>query len=390
MPVSPEARPERWRPHQRCHQRSTDLVIKGLARDGRETMPLALCVFYVFDKLSKDQGRESMRKSVRASIQTESEGARVMRRAFLLSFAILLIGEAALVIPILAFTPVGNRIIKGVAPPPSPTPRPAIGLRAVGAPPVVDATAAYLIDADTGTVLLNVRGSQRLPMASTAKIMTAILAIDTANLDQTVTIHQDAVNEVNKYNGSSAQLVVGDQLSLRDLLYGLMLPSGDDAAIAIAGAVGGNVSNFVQKMNDFAKKLGMTNTHYINPDGLTYTNAQGKPDPNQYTSAADLARLTRYAMANPFFAQLVQLQHYVLFPTNFHHEYIWDGINSLLSTYPGATGVKTGYTSEAGYCLVFSATNGQHHLIGVLLHDTDDNQRYVDARALLDWGFGLP
>jgi serine-type D-Ala-D-Ala carboxypeptidase (penicillin-binding protein 5/6) len=186
--------------------------------------------------------------------------------------------------------------------------------------------------------------------------------------------------------------VVGDQIRLSDLLYGLILPSGDDAAIAIAEAVGGTVSHFVALMNRDAQQLGLTQTHYVNPDGLTSTDAQGQPDPKAYSSAADLVRLTRHALANPIFAQLVQLQHYVLFPTQFHHAYVWDGINALLSTYPGATGVKTGFTEEAGYCLVFSATNGVHHLIGAVLHDTttDDNQRFVDARALLDWGFALP
>lgn len=321
----------------------------------------------------------------------KTKGLLLTRRAFLISIAITLVVEAVLVAPILAFTPLGGRLARAFASSPAaPARPPVLGLEAVGAAPIVEARAAYLIDADTGQALLNVRGSERLPMASTAKIMTAILTIDTANLDQTATIKQDAVNEVQQHNGSSAGLVVGDQMSLRDLLYGLMLPSGDDAAIAIADTVSGSVSRFVQKMNLYAQQLGLTQTHYINPDGLTYTAAQGTPDPNQYTSAADLARLTRHAMANPVFAQLVQLQHYVLFATNFHHEYVWDGINSLLDTYPGVTGVKTGFSDEAGYCLVFSATNGPHHLIGVLLHDTDDNQRYVDARALLDWGFGLP
>lgn len=313
------------------------------------------------------------------------------RRAFLISIAITLVVEAALAAPILAFTPLGGRLARVFASPPAtPTRPPVLGLEAVGTAPIVQARAAYLIDADTGKALLNVRGSQHLPMASTAKIMTAILTIETANLDQTVTIKQDAVDEVAKHNGSSAGLVVGDQMSVRDLLYGLMLPSGDDAAIAIADGVSGSVSGFVQKMNLYAQHLGLTQTHYINPDGLTYTTAQGTPDPNQYSSAADLVHLTRHALANPFFAQLVQLQHYVLFPTNFHHGYTWDGINSLLDTYPGVTGVKTGFSNEAGYCLVFSATNGPHHLIGALLNETDDNQRYVDARALLDWGFGLP
>ncbi len=246
------------------------------------------------------------------------------------------------------------------------------------------------MDADTGHALDDVHGEQRLPMASTTKIMTAIIAIQRGNLDQSVTVRRDAFDEVQKHNGSSANLVVGDQIRLKDLLYGLMLPSGDDAAITVADAVGGTTSNFVRMMNLFARQLHLTQTHYINPDGLTYTTPQGQPDPNQYTTAADLARLTGYAMTNPFFAQLVELQHYVLPASTFHHAYTWDSIDTLLTIYPGATGVKTGYTVEAGYCLVFSATSGGHHLIGALLHEPDADQRFIDARTLLDWGFALP
>lgn len=313
-----------------------------------------------------------------------------MKRAFLLGLVLVLVVEAVVVLPLLAFTPVGGRVVKALADPPTTTP--ILSLHAQGTPPPLQAQAAYLLDADTGQALLDLHGAQRLPVASTTKIMTAILTIETANLDQIVTIKQDALDEVKQYNGSSAGLVVGDQLRLRDLLYGLMLPSGDDTAVAIADAVGGTISHFVAMMNRSAQQLGLTQTHYINPDGLTYLTVQGKPDPNAYSSAADLVRLTRHALANSIFAQLVQLQQYVLFPTQFHHAYDWEAINALLSTYPGATGVKTGFTQEAGYCLVFSATNGTHHLIGSLLHDTppDDNQRFVDAKALLDWGFALP
>lgn len=311
-----------------------------------------------------------------------------MKRRLLYGMLILLTIELVIAIPLLAFTSFGGRLARAFAP--SPTSTPVMSLLAVGIPPTVQAKAAYLIDEDSSHVLLDVHGQDRLPMASTTKITTAILTIETADLTQTVTIRQDAIDEVNTHQGSSAGLVVGDQIRLRDLLYGLMLPSGDDAAIAIADAVGGTTSKFVQMMNSYAKQLGLTQTHYINPDGLTYLAPGGQPDPNEYTNAADLVRLTRHALANPIFAQLVQLQHYVLFPTQVHHAYDWQGINALLTTYPGATGVKTGFTAEAGYCLVFAATNGQHHLIGALLHEPDDNQRFVDARALLDWGFALP
>jgi len=313
-----------------------------------------------------------------------------MIRPLLLGAALLLVIELVILTPLLAFTPAGGRFFQSFAPTPTPTHATTLSLTSIGTPPTVQAQAVYLIDADTGHPLDSVQSAQHLPIASTTKIMTAILTIETANLDQVVTIKQDAIDEVNNFQGSSAGLVVGDQIRLRDLLYGLMLPSGDDAAIAIADAVGGTSANFVQMMNQFAQRIGMKQTHYINPDGLTYTTAGGQPDPTEYSSAADLVRLTQHALKNPIFAQLVQLQHYVLFPTDQHHKYVWDGINSLLSTYPGATGVKTGYTPEAGYCLVFSATNGKHHLIGALLNESDDNQRFVDARALLDWGFSLP
>ena len=311
-----------------------------------------------------------------------------MKRRILALILMVLAVELALAVPVFALTPFGTRLLQDIAPSPTPSPTPILTAR--GTPPPVSAQAAYLLDADTGHVLVDVRGEQRLPMASTTKVMTALVTIQTAQLGQLVTIKQDAITQVQQYNGSSANLVVGDQIRLEDLLYGLMLPSGDDAAIAIADAVGGTTSNFVRTMNLFARRLHLSQTHYINPDGLTYLTPQGRPDPNQYSSAADLAHLTRYAMANPFFAQLVELQHYDLPATAVHHAYTWDSINTLLSTYPGATGVKTGYTVEAGYCLVFAATNGQHHLIGVLLHEPNAVQRFTDARTLLNWGFALP
>ena len=307
------------------------------------------------------------------------------------AIVLLLLAICLLVlIPVIAFTPVGPRILPFLALSPTPTPRPV--LTAKGPPPAVNSAVAYLLDADSGNTLANINGQKRLPMASTTKIMTAIIAIEKGNLDQEVTVQQDAVDEVKKNNGSSAQLVAGDKILLKDLLYGLMLPSGDDAAITIADTVAGSPTKFVDLMNTYARQLRLTQTHYSNVDGLTYLTPQGKPDPNLYTTGADLARLTRYALSNSFFAQIVQLQRYVLPATATHHAYVWDTTDTLLSTYAGATGVKTGYTVEAGYCLVFAATSGGHHLIGVLLHDSDKDpkQRFADAKTLLNWGFALP
>ena len=310
--------------------------------------------------------------------------------------------SAIIVVPILTFTPVGKRLFdasnQGSATftptfasiTPTPTQKPTPILTVMGKPPAITADEAILLDNDTGHILDDLNGERPVPMASTTKIMTALIAIQAAGLNKIVTIQQDAFDEVYLHNGSSAKLQVGDRLTLKDLLYGLMLPSGDDAAIAIADAVSGSTANFVNIMNLFAYRLRLFQTHYINPDGLTYYDANGQPLQGHYTTAYDLVRLADYAMAIPLFAQIVRTQRYQLSATASHHSYSWNNTNTLLMTYTGATGIKTGFTIEAGGCLVFSATRAGHHLIGVVLHSIDDNHRFSDARVLLDWGFALP
>ena len=296
--------------------------------------------------------------------------------------------------PVLAFTPVGRNLLNTFTqvtptvttslslPTPAPTTPPAPVLTVRGKPPTVSAAAAYLLDADTGHTLVDLNGEEPLPMASTTKIMTAIIAIETADPDQLVTVRQDAYNEVQQNNGSSAFLVVGDKIPLKYLLYGLLLPSGDDAAVAIADTVGGTEANFVRIMNIFAYRLHLYQTHYINPDGLEA--------PGHHSSAYDLVRLARYAMTLPTFAQIVQAQSYTLPANTDHHRYTWKTTNTLLGAYKGATGIKTGTTPEAGFCLVFSAIRNGHRLIGVVLDDKSEKLRFADARTLLNWGFNLP
>lgn len=309
---------------------------------------------------------------------------------------ILLLALALCIIlgSVLLLTPAGNQTLvttgfiaptatptpKPFTPSPLPSPTPILTVR--GTPPVTTATADYLLDADTQHTLVDINGEKPLPMASTTKIMTALIAIQTGNLDQVVTIKQDAHDEVVNNGGSSALLLVGDKIPLHELLYGLMLPSGDDAAVAIADALAGSVPQFVQRMNLFAYHLHLFQTHYANADGL--------PDPNHYTTAHDLAFLARYAMSVPTFAQIVQQQKYTLAANGVHARYDWTNTNTLLGTYQGASGVKTGTTPEAGFCLVFAATRDNHHLIGVVLHSSSENTRITDARKLLDWGFSLP
>jgi len=306
-------------------------------------------------------------------------------------------------VPVMAFTPLGTNLLGGAQPTaiptlaptylpftPTPAPKPTPILTAKGKPPAITANEAILVDNDSGRILYDLNGEHPQPMASTTKIMTAVIAIQTGNLNMLITVHQDAINEVINNGGSNASLRVGEQLTLKDLLYGLLLPSGDDAAIAIADALGGTTQNFVQEMNLFAYRLRLFQTHYINPDGLTYYDANNHPIPGHYTTAYDLVRLAQYAMKLPLFAQIVSTQHYSLPATATHLAHSWDNTNTLLASYAGMTGIKTGFTLEAGACLVFSATRNGHHLIGVILHSSDENHRFSDAENLLNWGFALP
>jgi D-alanyl-D-alanine carboxypeptidase (penicillin-binding protein 5/6) len=329
--------------------------------------------------------------------------------------AILLIALAiciGVMTPVLAFTPVGNSLLESfggaastptaypaTADTPRPTPVPSPILTVVGTPPALNVKAAYLLDADSGHTLADFRGETPHPMASTSKVMTAIIAIQVSNLDQVITVHQDALNEVNANAGSSAFLHLNEKLTLRDLLYGLLLPSGDDAAIAIADGLSGNTEAFVNIMNIYAYRLRLFQTHYTNPDGLTYYDAQHRPLPANYTSAYDLVRLAHYAMSIPLFASIVRTTEYKIPATTSHPAHTWDTTNAFLAhtyltptarTYPGATGIKTGYTLEAGGCLVFSASRRGHHLLGVVLGSVTETRRFTDAAALLDWGFSLP
>ena len=315
------------------------------------------------------------------------------------SIAIILLVLALLLliaVPILAFTPAGTQVTAALSPPtptpsptpipptptPVPTPRPVLTVR--GTPPALSATASFLVDMDTGKILENVNGYQPLPMASTTKIMTALIAIQSGRLDQPVTVTQGELDQVPA-DASSANLVVGETLTLKQLLYGLMLPSGDDAALVIANAVGGSTDHFVTLMNLFSERLRLFQTHYDNPHGLNLTG-----DQDHYTSASDLTRLAEYAMHIPLFAQIVQTRTYNLPATAQHQVHAWANTDLLLGTYSGAIGIKTGHTDAAGWCLVFAASRAGHHLVGVVLNDPSEVLRDKDATTLLSWGFALP
>lgn len=246
--------------------------------------------------------------------------------------------------------------------------------------PKMNATAGYLLDPRTGEVFYADNATTEAPMASTTKIMTAIVAMTFGKLDQQITIGPDTVAEQNGEN-SVAGLQLNDVLTLHDLLYALLLPSGDDAAVAVADGVAGSQDNFVREMNLEAALLGLDHTHY--------TNVHGLDAPGHYTTVADLARLARMAMNFPLFAQIVKTATYSV-TTPLHGTYNWTTTNELLTPahyYQGVIGIKTGHTGNAGYCLVFAATRNGSTLVGVLLGEQDPEQRFVDAYALLDWGF---
>jgi serine-type D-Ala-D-Ala carboxypeptidase (penicillin-binding protein 5/6) len=258
------------------------------------------------------------------------------------------------------------------------------GLPASTSSPSIQAAASMLEDVTTHQVLFGYNMDTELPMASTTKIMTAVVAVETGHLDQSVTIGGDVLDLPAE--ASRMGLLPGDVLTMRQLLYGLLLPSGDDAAIAIADAVSEERGvNFVDLMNQQAQVLGLTHTQYVNPHGL---DARG-----HYTSASDLVTLTRFALRLPFFSTVVDTYVYTIPNSSQHHAFLpFKNTNELLAPdtgYPGANGVKTGTTSRAGDCLVFSAIRNGQQLVGVVLGTPSDEARFSDARTLLDWGFAV-
>ena len=227
-----------------------------------------------------------------------------------------------------------------------------------------------LMDACTHKVLYAKNAHEKLPMASTTKIMTAILAIETGKLDALVTVPKEAYG----VEGSSMYLRLGEKISLRDLVYGLMLVSGNDAAVAIAINVGGSIAGFAALMNEKAKELGAHNTHFVTPNGLH--------DAEHYTTAYDLALIASYAMQNETFREIVGTTYYRTVTGEVTRTV--KNKNKILWEYEGGNGVKTGYTMAAGKCLVFSAERNGVELVGVVLNCPD---MFPAAKRLLDYGF---
>lgn len=249
---------------------------------------------------------------------------------------------------------------------------PMAGVRAENASISTHARAAALIDVESGRLLYSSRGDEPMLIASLTKIMTAIVAIENGDLTSKVKVGKNAFAK----EGSSIYLKLGEEMTLENMLYGLMLRSGNDAATAIAEHIGGSEQGFIYLMNAKAEELGLSNSHFANPHGL---DAEG-----HYSSANDLAVLTAYAMHNPVFKEIVKTREKTADNPYEPWDYKWSNKNKMLRLYEGADGVKTGYTKKALRTLVSSATRNGQQLVAVTLNDGND---WNDHAALLNFGF---
>lgn len=245
------------------------------------------------------------------------------------------------------------------------------------APPVY-ATSAYILDADTGATLYAYNPFVHLPMLSTTKLMTALVAVGESSPDKKITITNAIANDINGLAADSSLMGVkkGETYTLRELLYGLLLVSGNDAAVAIADGLNGNLPTFVAKMNQRAQQLGLYDTHYMNPHGLL---AQG-----HYSSAHDLAVLGRYSLSNPLIHQISGTREYRLPKTATHAEHDLVNGNQFLWWYPGVDAGKPGWDGGSDFNQVISCMRNKHHLIGVVMNTKD---WWTDMRDLMNWGF---
>lgn len=233
------------------------------------------------------------------------------------------------------------------------------------------ARAAVLLDADSGRVLYEKNPDEMLPMASTTKIMTCLLALETCKLDETVTASHNA----HGTPGTSIYLGEGETLTMEQMLNGLMLRSGNDAAVAIAEHVSGSQEAFVERMNERARELGI-DAHFANPHGLDAE--------DHAASARAMALLLRECLKNEDFARITATQKKIIPWTGNEYSRVLTNKNRLLRSYEGATGGKTGYTSKAGRCLVFSAERNGMRLVGAVLNCS---AWFDTAQTLLDYGF---
>jgi D-alanyl-D-alanine carboxypeptidase (penicillin-binding protein 5/6) len=257
------------------------------------------------------------------------------------------------------------------------------------APAGVRSRYAELANAASGADLWSRSSVLKRPIGSITKVMTAYVVLTTPglNLNRVITVPYGIVGYDDEYDASTAGLEPGEKLTTRQLLYAMMLPSGCDAAYTLADAYGPGLTGFIARMNATARKLGLDKTHFSDFSGL--------PDPTEYSTystAHDLVALGRDAMRNKTLAAIAGTREYKVAAGHGHLAHTWKNLNPLLGTFAGATGVKTGYTSAAGQCLLFEAKRGSTTLIGVVLDSSGVDSSSLaaaasDAVAMLDWGF---
>ena len=254
----------------------------------------------------------------------------------------------------------------------------------------LNSEAAILVEISTGRILYEKNSTKKLYPASTTKILSAILIIENCNLDDIVTVRASALNNIPT-GYVTCNLQVGEELTVRDLLYALMIPSANDAAYVLAEHLAGSVENFSVMMNDKAREIGCKTTHFVNPNGIH--------DDSHYSTAYDLYLIANYAMKNETFRDLVATTEYTLPATEKYPsaDRILETTNELLNKnskkyyYKNAIGIKTGYTTKAGNCLVAAASRDGLEFIAVVLNggatENGLNSRYVDSKKLFEYAY---
>lgn len=259
-------------------------------------------------------------------------------------------------------------------------PEPKIQIPATSAPPrfpSLHAHYACVMDSSSHRILYGKKENTKAPMASTTKIMTALLALESGRTGETVTASAKAASMPKVHLGMQA----GYQYCLKDLLYSLMLESHNDTAVAIAEHLGGSVEGFAEKMNQKAAKLGMKSTHFVTPNGLDAD--------AHYSTASDMCLLASYAIRNPDFLKLVQTKSYHFTDCSGKRSYSLSNRDAFLSYYDGALGIKTGFTGKAGYCFVGAARRGSTTLTSCVLASgwpPDKSWKWTDTKTLMDYG----
>jgi serine-type D-Ala-D-Ala carboxypeptidase (penicillin-binding protein 5/6) len=246
------------------------------------------------------------------------------------------------------------------------------------------AAGGELVNASSGTWMWSRGLDTTRPIASLAKVMTAIVVITAGDLNRKIRVTEGAVQYAQENSAGSAGLRAGDVLTAWQLVEGMLLPSGADAAYLLANSYGPGWRAFVRKMNATARRLGMTHTHFANFDGLPWPTGY-----STHSTPHDLIIMGEAAMRLPDFRQIVRQRSHWIGATSQHHAYYWTNTDLLLTRYSGAIGIKTGFTLAAGYCLLFEAQRGSRELMGVVLDstNTDTTSRFTAAARLLNWGF---